>query len=171
MDGVRAHVLARLGRPVEVEPASVGLYEARVAGIDLPLVRLVLLTSAGYYVRSLVHELGRQLGCGACLEELRRTASGGFGLAQAVSLEELERDPAAATARFVPMNAVLPELPAVVLDEEDARRAGHGNEIDVGRAFPGRPEAVRLLATDGSLLAIARPSGRPGVLHPAVVLK
>jgi tRNA pseudouridine55 synthase len=171
VDGVRAHVLARRGRPVDVEPAIVGLFEARVSGIDLPLVRLTLLTSAGYYVRSLVHELGRRLGCGACLEGLRRTASGEFDLAQAVPLAELERDPAAASSRFVPMNAVLPELPAVVLDEEDARRAGHGNEIDVGVAFSGRPEAVRLMARDGSLLAIARPSGRPGVLHPAVVLK
>ena len=171
VEGVRAHVLARRGRPVDVEPAIVGLYEARLAGIDLPILRFTLLTSAGYYVRSLVHELGRQLGCGACLEALRRTASGGFGLAQAVPLDELERDPAAAAARLVPMHAVLPELPAVVLNEEDARRAGHGNEIDVGGALGGQPEAVRLMAADGSLLAIARPSGRPGVLHPAVVLK
>jgi tRNA pseudouridine55 synthase len=175
VDGVRAHVLARRGREVAVAPAIVELHEARVTGIDGSLVWLTLVTSAGYYVRSLVQELGQELGCGACLEALRRTASGEFGLAEAVALAEVERVPDAAAARVVPMERLLTDLPGVVLDEAGARRAGHGNEIEVAgptvQAAGGRIEAVRLLAPDGSLLAIARTTLRPGVLHPAVVLK
>jgi len=175
VDGVRAHVLARRGREVTVAPAIVELHEARVTGIDGPLVRLTLVTSAGYYVRSLVQELGQALGCGACLEALRRTASGEFRVAEAVLLGDVERDPGAAAARVVPMERLLPDLPAVVLDEEGVRRACHGNDVELTgvtvQAAGGRNEAVRLLAPDGSLVAIGRPTGRSGVLHPAVVLK
>jgi tRNA pseudouridine55 synthase len=153
----------------------VELMECELLAMDSPLGRLRLRSSAGYYVRSLVHDLGRALGCGACLEELRRTASGPFTLADALPLEAVEKDPAGALARAVPMERLLPDLPAVRLDGESARRAGHGNEIPVPAglewlAVAGAP-AVRLFAPDGSLLGVARPSSRAGFLHPAVVLK
>jgi tRNA pseudouridine55 synthase len=175
IDGVRAHVLARRGQPVPVEPAMVELHQCEILAADLPLVRLRLKSSAGYYVRSLVHDLGQALGCGACLEELRRTASGAFTLDEAGALAALEEDPAGAAARVIRLERLLPHLPSVRLNEEDAARARHGNEITVGPAADGLDwtgaMAVRLLAPDGSLLAVARPTGRPGVLHPAVVLK
>jgi tRNA pseudouridine55 synthase len=175
VDGVRAHELARRGEPVAVQPAMVELMECELLAMDYPLGRLRLRSSAGYYVRSLVHDLGRLLGCGACLEELRRTASGPFTLADALPLAAVEDDPGGALARAVPMERLLPDLPAVRLDGESARRAGHGNEIPVppGLDWPtavGAP-AMRLFGPDGSLLGIARPSSRAGFLHPAVVLK
>jgi len=175
IEGVRAHELARRGRPVAVQPAMVELLDCALVAVDYPLGRLRLRSSAGYYVRSLVHELGEALGCGACLEDLRRTASGPFTLEDALPLAAVEEDPSRAVARAVPMERLLPTLPAVRLDAESARRAGHGNEIPVPAGF-GWPDvaaapAVRLLAPDGSLLGIARASGRAGFLHPAVVLK
>jgi tRNA pseudouridine55 synthase len=175
IDCVRAHVLARRGQMVPVEPAMVELYQCEVLDLDLPLVRIRLTSSAGYYVRSLVHDLGQALGCGACLEDLRRTASGAFTLDDSIGLAVLEGSPVGAAARVIPLERLLPHLPSVRLDEESARRAGHGNEV----AVPWVADvldwtgvtAVRLLAPDGSLLAVATPTGRPGVLHPAVVLK
>jgi hypothetical protein len=73
------------------------------------------------------------------------------------------------------MERLLPDLPAVQLDEDSARRAGHGNEIPVPAglewtAAAGAP-AVRLFGPEGRLLGVARPSSRAGFLHPAVVLK
>jgi tRNA pseudouridine55 synthase len=175
VDGVPAYKVARRGGVAAVAPALVELHEARVTGCELPLVGLSLVTSAGYYVRSLVQELGQTLGCGACLEGLRRTASGEFEVSEAVSLAELEGEPDAAAARLVPMDALLPEFPAVVLDEAGMRRAEHGNEVTVAATgdSPGvmGDGPVRLLTPDGRLLAIARPAGGPGVLHPAVVLR
>jgi tRNA pseudouridine55 synthase len=173
--GVRAHVLARRGQGVAVEPASVELLSGELLGMEFPLVRIRLRTSAGYYVRSLVHDLGQALGCGACLEQLRRTASGTFTVADAIGPAAVEEDPAGAVARLVPLQRLLPDVPAVHLDENGARRASHGNEIPVPTG-PGCPEvagagAVRLFGPDGSLLGVARPAGRPGFLHPAVVLK
>jgi tRNA pseudouridine55 synthase len=175
IEGVRAHELARRGRPVAVQPAMVELLECALVEVDYPLGRLRLRSSAGYYVRSLVHELGEALGCGACLDELRRTASGPFTLADALPLAAVEEDPLGVVARAVPMERLLPDLPAVRLDDESARRAGHGNEIPVpaGLEWPAvaGAQAVRLFAPDGSLLGVARPSSRAGFLHPAVVLK
>jgi tRNA pseudouridine55 synthase len=170
VDGVRAHVLARRGGAVAVEPSVVELHEARVTATAVPLVHLSLVTSAGYYVRALAHELGRSLGCGACLEALRRTASGAFERSGAVGLAAIERDPGAASRRMVPMAGLLPELPAVTLDEAAAARAAHGNEVFVGE-WDGQAPAVRLFAPGGELLAVARAGTRPGFLHPAVVLK
>jgi tRNA pseudouridine55 synthase len=175
VEGERAHRLARRGEEVRVEPAMVDLHACEVDIVDPPLVRVSLRSSAGFYVRSLAQELGQALGCGACLESLRRTASGTFGLAEASVLAFLEEHPDAAVARLVPLERLLPDLPALHLDETAARRAAHGNDV----AIPGNPPgpelagapAVRLFAPDGSLLAIARPGRQPGVLHPAVVLK
>jgi tRNA pseudouridine55 synthase len=175
VEGERAHRLARRGVEVRVEPAMVDLHACEVGTVDPPLVSVRLRSSAGFYVRSLAQELGQALGCGACLESLRRTASGAFTLADAAILSFLDEHPEAAVAHLVPLERLLPGLPAVRLDEQDAIRAAHGNEVTVtgadnGPELAGAP-AVRLFAPDGSLLAIARPAGRPGVLHPAVVLK
>ncbi len=175
VEGERAHRLARRGQTVRVEPALVELYECELGAVNPPLVGLRVRTSAGFYVRSLAHDLGRALGCGACLESLRRTASGTFTLAEATALAVLEDHPDEVATRLVPVERLLPDLPAVRLDEEAARRAAHGNEVTVtggpnDPALAGAP-AVRLFAPDGSLLAVARPTSRPGVLHPAVVLK
>ena len=175
VEGERAHRLARRGLEVRVEPAMVDLRTCELGAVDPPLVSVRLQSSAGFYVRSLAQELGQALGCGACLERLRRTASGAFTLADAAAPAFLDEHPEEAAAHLVPLERLLPDLPAVHLDQEDASRAAHGNEVTVtgaenGAELAGAP-AVRLFAPDGSLLAIARPAGRPGVLHPAVVLK
>ena len=172
--GVRAYDLARSGREVAVRPARVFLYRAEVVAYAPPLLQLSVACSAGYYVRGLAHALGETLGCGACLDQLRRVASGGFTLARAVTLESLERDPAEALGLVVPLKELLPELPLGVLNESGARRTFHGNDVgpsDFAGSPPQAGSLVRLLGPDGDLLAIARPGPRPGVLHPAVVLK
>lgn len=174
IDGVRAHELARAGAAVAVEPSLVELRSCEVLAVNPPLLRLRLVSSAGFYVRSLAHDLGLALGCGACLEQLRRTASGDFGLEEAVAMDWLERHREEARNRVKPMEELLPAFPALVLDEGLARRVAHGNDIEVpgGRMEEPAPAGhVRLLAPDGRLLAIAEPAGRPGILHPAVVLK
>jgi tRNA pseudouridine55 synthase len=176
IEGERAHRLARRGEVVHVEPATVELHACEVLTAELPLVRVRLRCSAGFYVRSLAQDLGQALGCGACLESLRRTSSGSFTLADATDLTVFEADPATAAARLVPLERLLTDFPAVRLDEAAARRAAHGNEVTVpgglaGHAGLAGAASVRLFGPDGSLLAIARPTERPGVLHPAVVLR
>jgi tRNA pseudouridine55 synthase len=130
-------------------------------------------------VRSLAHDLGARLGCGGYLEALRRTASGGFDLADAIPLSALEEVPARGLDTFVQMDHLLTHLPAAVLSSRGSERAAHGNTVagaDIVQRLPGLEGAaasddapVRLLDDAGSLLAIARPGPGP-LLHPVVVL-
>lgn len=172
IDGVRAHTLARRGATVDVPPVSVTLFSAELREIAPPLVRVVVRCSAGYYVRTLAHELGERLGCGACLDTLRRTLVGPFSVENAVTLAIVEADPVRAGAALITMVDALSHLARVDLNESDVTRVRHGNEIAVPNdvLVPGGNEPVRLVGPDGRLLAIARPGQRPGFLHPAVVL-
>ncbi len=171
--GIAAHRLARRDRPVEPAPVRVTVHDLSLLGFDDGLVRLRLTVSAGFYVRSLAHELGEKLGCGAHLEALRRTAAGAFGLDGAVPLDQLEAEGTDAEGRLIPMERLLPEIPSVRLNERGTSRVSHGNWVSPAEfAQDGHPISegkVRLLDDTGRLLAIANASG-DGLLRPAVVL-
>jgi tRNA pseudouridine55 synthase len=171
--GVRAYSRARQGLPVDLRPASVIAYALDGIGIDGDTVRVHVRCSAGYYVRSLAHEVGRALGVGGHLAALRRVRSGAFGLADAQSLEHIIRHPEASFEHLQPLDALLPEIPAVHLTTEGALRVAHGQTVrpgDVAAPAGDRiPLRVRLVGPDGHLLALAdRREG--GVLHPSLVL-
>ena len=92
--GVPSYKLARENKAVELAPVEVEIYEAAVLDVGVDTASLRIRCSAGTYVRSIAHELGIALGCGAHLQELRRTRSGRFDLARAVSVDEIKtRDP------------------------------------------------------------------------------
>jgi tRNA pseudouridine55 synthase len=128
--------------------------------------------SAGFYIRSLAHDLGERLGIGAHLTALRRTRTGDFSLDQAVTLDTAERDPQKAEAVLVPLSGVLPGWPALVLTESGITRVGHGQNV---RPIDHEPSAishqpfVRLMNARGDLLGIAEPTA-DGALHPLIVL-
>lgn len=172
--GTRAYEKARRGEVVRPAPTVVTVTELSVRSADADTVTVRVTCSAGFYVRSLAHDLGERLGTGAHLEALRRLASGGFGLEQAVPLEVVEREGPAALERALPLDQALPYLPAVRLSDEGARRARHGALVGPGdmaeRLEQGVADTVRLLAPEGTLIALARASGTAGSLHPFVVL-
>src|SRR5512139_1098034 len=172
--GVRSYEMARDGRPVQPTAVSVTVQELNVLAIEGVVVVVRLTCSAGFYVRALAHELGCRLGMGGHLQALRRTRSGEFTLEHAVGLELVERDRAAALGRLIPLERTLEALPAVVLTTNGERRALHGAEIggaDLLRPLEQPlPERVRLFGGEGRLLGVAERGGRPGVLHPVVVL-
>ena len=174
--GVRAYDLARRQRPAEPTPVRVTVDTLEVLSIEGAHVRCRIACSSGFYVRALARDLGRALGCGACLETLRRERHGRFTLADAVPLAGIIGEGTDAAARLVPLDALLPELPGVVVTERGARRAAHGNPIGLSDASPaagvGRAATaarIRLLDADGRLLAIAEPDAA-GALHPRIVL-
>ena len=127
--GVRAYDLARRGRPAAPAPVRVTVDALEVLSIDGPRVRCRIACSAGFYVRALARDLGESLGCGGCLETLRRERHGRFTLDEAVPLDRLVEGGAAVAARLIPIDDLLPELPGVVLTDRGARRAAHGNPI------------------------------------------
>jgi tRNA pseudouridine55 synthase len=175
--GVAAHRLARRGTPAAPEPVMVTVTELRLTGLDEGLARIAVTASAGFYVRSLAHELGASLGCGAHLEALRRVRAGSFRLQDAVPLETVEAEGDGAAGRLMPLERLLEELPAVTVGERGARRVSHGNDVGIedftaggGTSWEASGAArIRLLDESGHLLAIARP-GAGGALRPAIVL-
>jgi tRNA pseudouridine55 synthase len=179
IEGVAAYKRARRDDAVTPAAVTVTVHGLRLLGYDAGLGHLAVACSAGFYVRSLAHDLGARLGCGAHLEGLRRTRAGEFGIAGAVPLAQVEAEGPQSAARLIGLAALLPHLPAVILDERGARRAAHGN--DVGPADLATAERaaaagtdrdsqrVRLLDASGMLLAIAEPTP-DGLLHPVVVL-
>jgi tRNA pseudouridine55 synthase len=173
--GIRAYTLARGGEAVEPRPVEVTAHTLELLAFDGMSVRLVVVCSAGFYVRSLARDLGRRLGTGAHLAALRPVRSGQFGCDRAVPLDVAEQEGLDALRRVIPMNEALRHLPAVVLTEQGVGRAAHGNEISAAdltgpcaAATPALP--VRLLAPSGALVAVAETGSQPDLLHPAVVV-
>ena len=181
IDGDRAYDLARKNTPARLEPVQVTASVLEVMEWNANRLRLRLVCSAGYYVRSLAEALGERLGTGAHLASLVRTRSGDFTLDHAVGLDVLDRTPRDAAAQVIPIAALLPSLPAITLTVEGASLAARGGFIGPSHLTGDEhlPETgkVRLLHPDGRLVAIAEPREthqRGSVrrfLHPGVVLE
>lgn len=171
IEGRRAYRLARLGQPVALAPVPVRVPRADLLEFHGGCARVALTCSAGFYVRSFAHALGELTGTGACLEALRRTRSGEFGLDVAVSMERL-RDASGASANLVALDGLLTRFPAVTLTDRGRVHVSHGRELSPGDYAAGPLDAawVRLFDETGALVALATPDHARGSLHPAVVL-
>lgn len=170
--GTPAYQIARAGGSPELAPVEVRVTALEVVERDEHTARLRVACSSGFYVRSLAHDLGQRLGCGAHLTALRRTRAGDFTIEEAVMLADVNAGGASVASRMVPLERLLPGMPCVSLDEAGSRKARHGARLGaadlVSDASPDSPK-VRLLDDAGRFLGIAqREPG--GVLHPVVVL-
>lgn len=170
--GQRAYELARRQAGVTLAPVPIRVDQAEVRHVEGTRAIVRLSVSAGFYVRSFAHDLGELVGTGACLEALRRTRSGEFSLEDAIPLARIVERPAEARAHLVPMERLLPALPAVRVTGEGRHRVAHGQALGPAH-LTDRPPAptgwTRLFDDEGRLLALATP--KPGgVLHPALVL-
>lgn len=171
--GRRAYELARADRPVQPAPVPVSVRRLDLTRIEGDVVSVTLTCSAGFYVRSLAHDLGARLGTGACLQALRRIRSGDFDLASAVGMDLLAANPGAARERAIPADRLLGGMPAARLTEEGSRWVSHGRAVgpaQLSGPVPVGASWVRLLEPGGGLVALARPGDPPGSLHPSVVL-
>ena len=171
IQGRRAYQLARLGQPVTLVPVPVRVPRADLLEFAEGSARVALTCSAGFYVRSFAHALGEITGAGACLEALRRTRSGEFGLDRAVSLELLQ-DASRVGAHVVALEKLLVRFPAVTLTDRGRLHVSHGRELGPGDYADGPMDSawVRLFDGTGALVALAIPGHTRGSLHPSVVL-
>ena len=175
IDGDRAYNLARRNAPIRLESVPVTASALEVIEWQANRLRLRLVCSAGYYVRSLADALGERLGTGAHLASLVRTRSGDFTMDDAVGLDVLDRQPSEAAARVIPMAALLPSLQAVTLTLEGASLAARGGFIGPSHikgddVLPQNGGSGSL--SDGRLVAMRRPAKNRNALghamfHPA----
>ena len=91
--GVPLYKLARQGKVVEREPRFVHVYRYTIDHIAVPDIDFSVLCSKGFYVRTYAHEIGEVLGCGGHLKSLRRTKSGRFDVANAITVEQIKELP------------------------------------------------------------------------------
>jgi tRNA pseudouridine55 synthase len=164
-------------RTPQLAPCRVTTTRVDILAIAADTVTLSVDCSAGFFIRSLAHDLGERLGVGAHLAALRRTRVGDFSIDRALTLDAAEREPQTVTAALMPLAAMLPHLGSITLTTAGVARALHGQDIrpiDQEGSEVSRPpyddRLVRLLNASGELVAIAAQNPASGALHPSVVL-
>ena len=136
-DGVRMYELARKGVEVEREARKIEIYKARVLEFDEGAQEFTLdvSCSAGTYIRTLADDIGKKLGCGACLAGLRRTEGSGFTLESCYSFEEVAEYAGEnrLEKRIISIEDALMAYPAVYVSDKQAVRFSNGGELDLIR--------------------------------------
>jgi tRNA pseudouridine55 synthase len=170
--GRRAYELARKDIAVELPPSPVTVYELTALSIEEAFLKLRVHCSGGTYMRSIAHDLGVAMGCGAHLAKLRRLASSEFEITKARTIAQLEA--LAAEERLseaiVPMAQMMPGFPSIFVDDIAAAQIRHGRNFSAS-PFRAQPDArfVKAVTGQGELVAVGE-AVLPNVYHPAVVL-
>jgi tRNA pseudouridine55 synthase len=187
--GRPAYELARKNQAVELKPASVEVFEYRLTGMEGAVARFSIECSSGTYIRSLAHDMGQKIGCGAHLCEICRTAVGEFFLDQAIELEELAE--AAREGKFqsclISLENLLPDYPRTNVLPILEKKVRHGGKFNVlvSQLQPGRVELppgattelesagvhaprLRVFSQENKLIAIAE-AVVPRTYQPVVV--
>lgn len=172
ISGTPAYRLARKQLPVELQPVEVQVFALDLREFSAGTVRIAVRCSPGTYLRSIAHDLGRELGCGAFLIALRRTASGEFTESQSRTLEALEqlaREHALEQA-LIPLARLLPEIPAATVDALTAGQIRHGKDFRLSPfAHRAASKYVKAMSPEGDLIAIGEVR-LPNLYHPVLVL-
>jgi len=179
--GVRAHELARQRKPVALASVEVEVYALELLSVQADWVSFAVECSGGTYVRSLAHDMGQRLRWPAHLASLRRTAVAEFKESRAVTLEKLEealRRGELETWR-VPLEALLPECPELVVRGREEISVRHGHAFELPQALrPDRGDkagraafmnVLKIVNAERRLIAVARHVGG-SVYHPDLVL-
>jgi tRNA pseudouridine55 synthase len=184
MGGRKLYELARRGEEVERKSVQVTVREFEVIQGEGPWLKVNddatadlnarVVCSAGTYIRTLAEDLGKQLGVGAHLVELRRTRAGHFKIHDAITLERLAElsDSNLAESRIISPDAVLSHLPAIELTAEDVTHTIHGVDLRVESAVLNCEggAAVRMRSADNKLIAVGTYDDSRKVIHPTVVI-
>jgi tRNA pseudouridine55 synthase len=169
--GVRAYTLARQNLPVDLKPVEVNVSELEMLSFTPAKISLRVTCSAGTYVRSLAHDLGQQLGCGAVLAQLRRTRVGCFDVKDSYNLDRLAQlaTENRLSQAIIPSSRLLPHMPGQYVDAltETQIRQGRDFRTSPFVVQPGAPK-VKALSQSGELIAIGELK-IPNVYHPSTV--
>jgi len=170
--GRPAYELARKHIAVELTPVQVRVDALEILDVSGCRARVRISCSAGTYIRSIAHEAGQALGCGAHVEQLRRTASGGFTLDEAHTIDQLAVLSAEGriSEALIPATKLLPEFPTELVDAVTAGQIRNGRDFRVS-PFQSRGDAqfVKAVSAQGELIAIGA-AILPNLYHPTLVL-
>jgi len=167
--GVPAYKLARKQKDVVLKPVQVEIKEFEILAVEADHARFRARVASGTYMRSVAHDMGQLLGCGAHLASLRRTAVAEFKIEEAHTLERLEQAAQQGSVEdlFLHPRTLLPQFPSVTADEATAARIRSGRPVNLPEL--SRARQVKVFGGQKDLLAIAtRVAGT--LFHPKIVL-
>lgn len=170
--GRPAYELARKKQTVELKAVPVEVYALDVLRVEGCEAAVKVHCSAGTYLRSIAHEVGLALGCGAFLKSLRRTASGDFQIESARTLEQLAALAAEdrLSEALIPAAQLLPEFPSETVDSVTVGQIRNGRDFRVSPFQPrGGAKYVKAVSSHGDLIAIGE-ARLPHLYHPVLVL-
>ena len=165
VNGKRLYELAREGKEVERKSRPVTFYEIEILSVELPYVKIRVVCSKGTYIRTLCHDIGQKLGCGATMTFLQRTMSGQFQLEEAMTLSEIEnlQKEERLMPHVTPVDSVFENLPALIVGKENEKRILNGNLIFANNIELPKPYA------DGQQYRIyAKENGTKGLKFMAI---
>jgi|HubBroStandDraft_6_1064221.scaffolds.fasta_scaffold00157_25 tRNA pseudouridine55 synthase len=169
IQGVPAYKLARKQKEVILKPVRVEIKEFDILSVDGDRASFQARVASGTYLRSVAHDIGQQMGCGAHLQSLRRTAVAEFDLTDAHTLEELQTaaNGGVLDDLFVHPRKLLPRLPSVTANEEMAAHIRSGRTVNLPEV--SKALQVKVFSGQRELIAIAtRVAGT--LFHPKIVL-
>ena len=155
--GTPAYKMARAGKPVELKPVTINISSLEITAFEGGEASFLMSVSAGGYVRSVAHEMGQDLRCGAHLSSLRRTQAGPFVLAHTHRLAELEPlagDLDALSLLCVHPRSLLPEMPSVTGDAFTLGRLRNGAQANLPEFSSA--SLVKVFASQRELVGIAK---------------
>ena len=172
INGVPAYKLARSNQPVELKSVPVTVDRLELVSLTGHTLQLIVECSGGTYVRSIAHDLGIALGCGAHLSQLRRTRSGDFDLSKALTIEQLTKmsENEQLIDALIPNSALLPNFPHQLVDAAVEQQIRHGRDFHTS-PFGVSQDAkfVKAVGISGELIAIGE-AKLPNLYHPIIVL-
>ncbi|HEV8592371.1 MAG TPA: tRNA pseudouridine(55) synthase TruB [Pyrinomonadaceae bacterium] len=173
IEGKKLYELARKGIEIERQPVRINVYEIAILANEIhnpqSTIRIRVACSAGTYIRTLAEDIGRRLGIGAHLTELRRTAAGAFRIDEAVTLESLQTldDP---TVALRPIDEATSSLRMFELSDERVEKTKSGMSTrDLSGLFADG-ESVQMIDQNGELIAIGRFNETEKAIQPKIVL-
>lgn len=155
--GKKLYELAREGIEIEREARPVHFKEIAILEMQLPMVRFSVTCSKGTYIRTLCHDIGEKLGCGGCMESLKRTASGRFSLEESHTLQEVQQAMEAGTVLewIVGIEEILEEYPRILSAETGDRLLMNGNPLKKNMVSEHHEEGwVRMCTSLGEFVGI-----------------
>lgn len=167
--GKKLYEHARKGETIEREPVNVRIYELESEPPAAAEMRLRVVCSAGTYIRTLAEDIGRRIGVGAHLTELRRTRAGKFTIEETIQLRELKQMTEPSNA-LLPVEQAVAHLPVFILGDERVEKTRNGLSTRTFDTTFSDGEFVRLTSETGELMAIGAYNEAENTVEPKVVL-
>ena len=183
--GKPLYELARGKKEFELKSSRVFIHYFDLTKFTPPELQFKVECSSGTYIRSLAHDLGQHLGCGAHLSELIRTSVGNYSLDKSLGLETIRQlnEEGKIEKFLIPLEFLLPEFPKIVLNERGSVLAKNGNRVTLEGilkilsdasptkdAFEKKENLFRLFSLEGKFLAVAKSTPDKKEFHPFLVI-